>query len=165
MKSILYYYSLTGKTKLVAETLGKQSGADVREIQETKKQSIFGAYITGSFAALRHKTSSIQPVDLNLKNYDTIFIGSPIWAGNCAPAINTLMEQVNLKNKNVVLFFTMGGNEAKKAVEYLTKVVASQGGKVIDTASFNSSAKSEELIRKAQEFGKSIKNKIRLPIS
>lgn len=157
MKSIIYYYSLTGKTKVVADTLGKQSGADVREIQETKKRSIFGAFVTGSFAALRHKTSSIKPVDPNLKNYDTVFIGSPIWAGNCAPAINAVMEQINLKNKNVVLFFTMGGNEAKKAVEYLTKVVTDQGGKVIDTASFCSSKKSEALIKEVLDFGKKYK--------
>jgi flavodoxin len=157
MKSIIYYYSLTGKTKLAAETLGKQFGGDVREVQETKKRSLFNAYFAGDFAALGHKASSINPVDANLKNYDTVFIGSPIWAGNCVPAINALLKLIDLKNKNVVLFFTMGGGDVQKAVQYLTQIVTDKGGKVIDSASFKSGGKTEDYIKQIQDFGKKYK--------
>lgn len=157
MKAIIYYYSLTGNTKLAAETLGKQSGADIREVQEAKQRNMFSAFVPGCLAALRRKASSIKPIDVNLKNIDTVFIGSPIWAGNCVPAINALMKQINLKNKNVILFFTMGGGGDKKAVEHLSRVVAGQGGKVTDSASFQTSGKNEELIQQVQEFGKKYK--------
>lgn len=157
MKTVIYYYSFTQKTKLVAETLGKICGAELREIQETKKRNKFNAYFWGCRAALRHQASSIKPVEVNLNNYNPIFIGSPIWAGNAAPALNALLAQINFADKNVILFFTMRGGGGKKAVQYLTKLITAQGGKVLDSIISRSMVKDEVLIKQAEDFGKKYK--------
>jgi len=157
MKTVIYYYSYTQKTKLAAEALGKVCGAELREIQETKKRNKLNALFGGCPAGLRHQASSIKPVDVNLKNCDPIFIGSPIWAGNAAPALNALLAQINLKDKNVILFFTMRGGGGKNAIQYLTELITAQGGKVIDSVIFRSMVKTEELTKQAEDFGKKYK--------
>ena len=69
------------------------------------------------------KKPELMPIKANLEEYDTIIIGSPIWAGCFAPAIRTLLETGILKDKNIAFFYTsMGGpanakNNIKESVE------------------------------------------------
>lgn len=116
MKAIVIYYSFSGKTKQIAEQKAQELNADILEVNEQKKRGILGAYIMGSFSAMRHKKVSLAQDIPNLSGYDRIVIAVPIWAGSPAPAFNVITEHLP-GGKDVELILTSGsGNSAKSAV-------------------------------------------------
>jgi flavodoxin len=139
MKSLVIFYSLTGKTKLVSQTIAEALNAELMEIEEVKpRRRGFVTYLTGGFAALTNKGSQIRPVNVNWNQYDMVFIGSPVWASRPPPAINSLVYANNLKSKNIVPFFTMGGDNSDKALENITAKIERNQGKVISSFAIKS---------------------------
>lgn len=55
----------------------------------------------------------------NLDDYNTIFVGFPIWWYIAPTIVNTFLESYNLENKKIVPFFTSGGSGAGKTNKFL----------------------------------------------
>ena len=133
MSILIIYYSLTNNTKLVSETLAYNLNADIVRIQDQKPRKGFKNRLTTTLDALRENKTEIYPPTLNLRNYDTIYIGTPVWAGKPTPSIVTIIDSCDLRGKDVILFATMSKNGGKKTVERLEKKVRARGGRVIET--------------------------------
>jgi len=154
MKPVIVYYSFSGKTRLIAKSVAKALQCEISEIKEIKKRSVLGAYLMGSFAALRGKESDIEPLSVDFTDKDLIIIATPVWASNPVPSINTFIAKVNFKGKNVVLLISAGGNDTKAAAA-LTDRINKKGGKVLAHHEFKTSGVSEEsLIAQAQDVTK-----------
>jgi len=153
VKPLVVYYSLTGKTKLVSQVIAEALNATLLEITETKPRKLGGfVYLSGSFAAIMNWGSKINPIDVDLKQHETIFIGSPIWAYRPAPAINSFIYQTNFEGRSVVPFFTMGGDNAEKALANITAKIERSQGKVVGSFAITSDRVSdEEIIARAKE--------------
>lgn len=153
MKALVVYYSLTGKTKLVCEAIAEALNATVVEIKETRqRKSGFLVYLTGGFAAMRDKGSEIDPVDVDLKQYERIFIGSPIWASRPVPAVNSFVYRTSLEGLDVIPFFTMGGTDSEKALANITAKIERSGGKVAGSFAVTTNRlSSEEIMARAEE--------------
>lgn len=152
MKSLVVFYSFTGNTRLVAQTIAEVLKADLVEIEETKPRGK-GAmtYMTGGYGAITNKASEIKPVDIDFKQYDTIFIGSPTWASRPTPAINAFLLASNFEQHDIVPFFTGGGNN-NKAVTYITPKIERRNGRVIDSFTVKSYQVTEdEMVVAAKE--------------
>ncbi len=153
MKSLVVYYSLTGKTRLVAQVIAEVLNATLVEIKEIKPRK-FGPliYLTGGFRAMTNRGSKISPVDVDLKEYERIFIGSPIWASRPTPAVNSFIYQTNFEGRSIIPFFTMGGTTPKKALANITAKIEKSQGKVAGSFAITSYRVSdEEIIAKAKE--------------
>lgn len=87
MKTLAIYYSYTGNTKRIALQLAAELGAEPYEIKDEKKLSKFKAYTWGCYKALRMQDAPVQPIHVNLDEYEKIIILAPIWAGHPAPQI------------------------------------------------------------------------------
>lgn len=110
MKTIVLYYSRSQKTKAVAETLASELKIDIVEIKDYKSREGVLNYAKASIDALRENKTNIYFEDieeLDLSIYDLIYLGSPTWAGNPAPAIITFIDQMDLRGKDVIPFITM----------------------------------------------------------
>jgi hypothetical protein len=116
------------------------------EIQEIRPIPIPLVYISGGFAALTNRGRKINPVDVGIKQYDRIFIGSPIWAGRPAPAINSFIYQTNFEGRSIVPFFTLGGNNAEGALRNITAKIEKSQGKVVGSFAITSHGVSNEQI-------------------
>ena len=88
MATAIFYYSLSGTTKALAEKQAAEAGADLFEICEVKKSNGFTAFMIGCPKAMSMKSSAIVPPEADLGAYDEIVIMGPIWAGRPAPAVN-----------------------------------------------------------------------------
>lgn len=153
MKSLVVYYSLTGKTKLVSQVIAEALNATLVEIKETKprKPGPF-VYLTGGFAALVNRGSKINPIDVDLKQHERVFIGSPNWGSRPAPAINSFIYKTNFEGRSIIPFFTMGGNNAEKALANITAKIEKRQGKVVGSFAITSYGLSdEEIIARAKE--------------
>jgi hypothetical protein len=56
-----------------------------------------------------------------------------VWASSPVPAVNSFINEANLKGRKVVLFFTFGGMGSQSAIDKLKKKVENKGGKVVKT--------------------------------
>jgi flavodoxin len=152
MKSLIVYYSLTGKTKLVSQVIVEALNATLVEIEETRPIPWPFVYLSGGFAAFMNRGSKINPIDVDLKQYERIFIGSPIWAYRPAPAINSFIYKTNFEGRSIIPFFTMGGNNAEKALANITAKIERSQGKVVGSFAITSYKLSdEEIIARAKE--------------
>ena len=160
MKSLVVFYSLTGKTKLVSRVIAEALDAKLLEIKETKSRRLgLFIYLTGGFAAVMNRGSRIIPLDVNLKQYETIFIGSPNWASRPTPAINSFIYENDFGGQSIVPFFTMGGNNSDKALANITTKIETSQGKVVGSFAIQSyDLTDEEITARAKEAIKNYSN-------
>ena len=153
MKPLVVYYSLTGKTKLVSQVIAEALNATLVEIKETKPRKLGpSVYSIGGLAAKMNKGSEINPIDVDLKQHEKIFIGSPIWNSRPVPAVNSFIYQKNFEGRSIIPFFTMGGDNSEKALANITAKIEKSQGKVAGSFAITSYGVSdEEIIAKAKE--------------
>jgi flavodoxin len=155
MKSLVVYYSLTGKTRLVAQVIAEALNATLVEITERRPIPIPFVYLSGGFAAMTNRGTKIDPTDVDLKQYERIFIGSPTWGSRPAPAINSFIYQTNFESRSVIPFFTMGGDNSEKALANITAKIEKSQGKVVGSFAITSYKVSDaEIIARAKEATK-----------
>lgn len=115
MKTAVVYYSLEGDTELVARLIAERTGADLIRVKPAKDVPTDGAqkFLRGGFGAIfSTKPKLSQPLpDLNI--YDTVFVGTPVWAGHCSPAIRSALSDGHIYGKDVYLFACCGSSAGK----------------------------------------------------
>lgn len=153
MKSLIVYYSLTGKTEIVAQALAAELAADVRQVEDVEKPTVSWWFnIQGGSAAMRGSETAIKPIDTNFDGYGRIFVGSPVWGWSPSTPINAFIAKADFTGKEVIPFMTMGGEDASDALKKMSARIEQRGGKIIDSFAFSSGdATNEELAEKARE--------------
>jgi len=149
MKSLVVYYSVTGNTELAAKTIAETLNADILKIEEVKQRSknFIVLVFTVAFDAIKDKCSEIKPVNPDINKYDLIFIGSPVWAGKPAPAVNSFINQSDFKNKNVVAFVTLAGKDPAGAIASMKDKIEKKSGKIIGSFSVRAQKNKPEEIK------------------
>lgn len=124
-KVLVAYFSASGITKNVAEKLAGAIGADSFEIKPavpySKNDLNWMDKSSRSSVEMKdiHSRPEIVPDNLDIKEYDLIFLGFPIWWYIAPTIINTFLEKHNFASKRIILFATSGGSGFGKAVESL----------------------------------------------
>ena len=123
MKNLFIYYSLTGNGDTVAEVLKKQKYEIRKVISKVKyPKSLFPLMMKGGHRALTEKKDELENFDTNLKGYDKIVIGSPVWDDRLAPATNAILDKLDLKGKNLSFVLYSGSGQANKATEKIKEL-------------------------------------------
>jgi len=148
-KKLVAYFSASGVTAKVAETLAEAIGADIFEIEpkvpyteadlnwmDNKARST----IEMSDPASRPEIAAKRD---NMKDYDTIFVGFPIWWYVAPTIINTFLESYDLTGKTIIPFATSGGSDIGKTNERLTP--SCKGAKLLNGKVFKHNVGHKEL--------------------
>ena len=133
MKTLVVYYSRTGKTRFVAEKVASELKADIEEIVDLKNRSGRFGFLKSGYEATRGIETEIGETQKSPKDYDLIVIGTPVWNSRPTSAIRTYLKRNNLSGKKVAIFCTNEGMGEEKAVER-TKVLISNGNIVGELA-------------------------------
>lgn len=124
-KKLVAYFSASGITKAVAERLAKAAGADLFEIKPavpyTRADLDWTNKKSRSSVEMNDQTSRPEIAETlsHMENYDTVFIGFPIWWYVAPTIINTFVESYDFSGKTIVPFATSGGSGMGKTVEVL----------------------------------------------
>ena len=124
-KKLVAYFSVSGVTAKVADMLADAVSADIYEIRPevpyTKADLNWMDKKSRSTIEMNDKTSrpALADKDANVEQYDTIFLGFPVWWYRAPSIINTFLESYNFSGKKIILFATSGGSEFGKTVEEL----------------------------------------------
>lgn len=124
-KKLVAYFSASGVTKAAAERLAKAAGADLFEIKPEAPYSRADLDWTDkkSRSSVEMSNPESRPEIAeklsNMDDYDTVFIGFPIWWYVAPAIINTFVESYDFSGKTIVPFATSGGSPMGRTVEVL----------------------------------------------
>ena len=113
-KMLVVYYSASGNTKRVAEDIAEATGGDLFEITPTEPYTSNDLNWTNSDSRVsrEHDDKSLRNVPLtttevdNWDDYDTVFIGYPIWWGIAAWPVDNFVKNNEFTGKTVIPFAT-----------------------------------------------------------
>ena len=111
MKKLVVYFSYTGNTEMIANKIKEKLDCDILKI-ETKVP-----YSTDYDKVVNDEQNSeasnhlpeIKEININLNQYDTIILGTPVWWYRPTPAIRTFLTKKNLDGKTIIPFATNAG--------------------------------------------------------
>lgn len=127
-KTLVAYFSATGTTQRVSERIVDITGADVYRIEAADP---YADNPYDDSDRIQHEAyNDLRPGVANLPDasiiaqYDTIFVGSPIWWHQPAMVVCTFLEAYDLSGKTIILFFTYGAttylNESMQKIYKVT---------------------------------------------
>ncbi len=127
MKTLVVYFSATGNTKAAAQKLAKEFNADLYEITPevpyTAADLDWRDKTSRSTIEMQDKTSrpAIKGRCENIADYDTVWIGFPVWWYTAPTIVNTFIEAHDLSGKTLNVFATSGGSDVKDSYNDLKK--------------------------------------------
>ena len=138
-----------GNTEVAAEIISNIVDADIFEIVADKKYPFkYDNCIEIAKKELRDNSRSRLKDDVDIKKYNTIFVGYPNWWGTMPMPVWTFLEGKDLKNKKILPFCTHEGSGLGKSESDIKKITS--GAEVIKGLAINGSEvkKSENLVKK-----------------
>ena len=118
-KTLVAYFSATGTTRAAAEQLAKEFNADLFEIAPevpyTAADLDWRDKTSRSTLEMQDKSSrpAIKDICGQIADYDTVWIGFPVWWYTAPTIINTFIEAHDLSGKVLNVFATSGGSDVK----------------------------------------------------
>ncbi len=153
---LVSYFSASGVTAKVAEKLAKETGADLFEIEpevlytdadldwmDKKSRSTVEMNDRGCRPAIRSKVA-------DMKQYEVIFVGFPVWWYREPSIIDTFMESYDFSGKTVIPFATSGGSPLGSSRENMKALAP--GAKVAEGKRFGAGTSGEALADWASEW-------------
>lgn len=126
MKKAVVFYSLSGNTQAAAKEIAEGIGADLIELKlvkpfptEKSKQLALGG-----MQAMFGMKPAIQELSKNIKEYDVLILGTPIWAGTIAAPVHSFLNKYQVLDKIVAVFTFSGGGDNKRCIAKLSKRLA-----------------------------------------
>ena len=157
MKKLVVYFSAEGTTAKIAKEFAESIGADIHEIVPEQPYTAADIRWINPLARCNKEKFGKKDVPVvgkidNFVDYNTIFIGFPIWYG-CAPnVVNTFCKGYDWSGRKVYIFATSGGGGIGKTVEKLKTYV--NGASVVGAKLVKSTYELEDWARSVMEIEK-----------
>lgn len=148
-KTLVAYFSASGTTKKVAQTIAEAGGYDLHEIRPkepyTKEDLNWMDKKSRSSVEMNDKTYRPELADKNadIEAYDTIILGFPIWWYVAPTIINTFLESYDFIGKKIVLFATSGGSSFGNTASELE--VSVRGADIVEGKILNGKVTTEDI--------------------
>ena len=129
MNTLVAYFSASGKTAKVAGKLAKVLGADIFEIRPaepyTKADLNWMNKKSRSSVEMRDRSSrpQIAAVLDNFDDYDTVYVGFPIWWYREPSIIDTFLEAYDFSGKTVIPFATSGSSKMGETADNFRRLI------------------------------------------
>lgn len=158
-KALVVYYSATGSTQRVAGYIADTLGADQFELVPVQPYTSDDLSWTteGSRVNLEHDDKSLRDVELtantvdNWADYDTVFVGYPIWWGIAAWPVNDFVKNNDFSGKTVIPFCTSASSGLGQSGTLLAEMAGT--GDWRTGQRFSSSASQEQVAEWANTLG------------
>ena len=157
-RKLVAYFSASGVTAKLAEALSEAIGADLYSIEPevpyTKADLNWMNQNSRSSVEMKDPASrpAIAGKRDNMDEYDTIFVGFPIWWYVAPTIINTFLESYDFAGKTIIPFATSGGSGMGKMNEKLQP--SCPGAKLVEGKVWKKNAKADELAAWAEDLSK-----------
>ena len=122
MNALVVYFSLTGNSKLLAESIADATGAAIESLEpvdplphiDPDKNSKF---LWGGFYAKVGKKPPLKQLEHDIADQEIIFLCSPIWSWTLNPVMRSFLHSHDLSGKKVAICLTSGRGASPKAIK------------------------------------------------
>lgn len=151
---LVVYFSQTGTTRDVARKIQKLTGGDLLRITaKNKYTSDYDKLVQIARTELqKNARPKVTTEARNIKSYDVIYVGFPIWWGQAPRVVNTFLEKYNLSGKTIVPFCTSGGSDIDGSISDLKQSAKGAVFKKGYTAGTGSNAEIRTWLREIGEL-------------
>ena len=124
-RTLVAYFSAGGNTAALAKKLAAAAGADLFEIEPAVRYTAqdldwMNKQSRSSVEMSDHSSRpAIAGTKSDLAEYDTVYVGFPVWWYIAPTIINTFLESGDFSGKRIILFATSGGSGFGKAADNL----------------------------------------------
>lgn len=130
---LVVYYSMTGSTEAMAREIARKYRGDLVRITSADYDTNWGGMTDASIDAWNEKTDArIRPERLDLRGYDLIFLGSPIWWYRPPPPLWAFVGRNQFHGKPVILFNSFNSRFKRKHIERFRQNLKARGGRLHD---------------------------------
>lgn len=156
-KSIVVYFSCTDNTKKIAEYVAESAGATIYRIEAADPYTSADLNYNNaeSRTSKENRDATARPeiagVLPDLDEYDTIYIGYPIWWGQAPKIMYTFVENYSLSGKTIVPFCTSASSGIGTSATNLQKVATGQAT-WMDGQRFSGSSSKEQVEKWVMEM-------------
>lgn len=158
-KTLVVYYSATGNTEEVAGYIAEATGADVLELEPVEPYSSedLNYNDSGSRVVYEYENPDARNVELvvdsvdNWSEYDTIYIGYPVWWGIAAWPVNGFVKANDFTGKTVIPFCTSASSGLGESGELLAEMAGS--GDWQEGVRFRSGVSREDVVAWVESLG------------
>jgi flavodoxin len=122
------YFSRSGNTAVAAAYIARRMDAGLFRLEAPA----YDVGLTGILHALhdaRSHEAAIAPTTLDLRGFDTVYLGSPIWLYSPSPPIWEFARNNRFDGKDVVLFNTFNSKFEQRFIDEFRQVVLAQGAR------------------------------------
>ena len=114
MRDVLcIYYSRTGNTKRVMETIAKEMDAELLALTDGVERSGLRGWLRSGMDAMRKDCPDVLPFETErkLENYRLVIVGTPVWAGRCSSVVRSFLRQYGKKLRQAAYLITRGSED------------------------------------------------------
>lgn len=150
-RTLVVYYSATGNTQRVAEYIAAATGGDLFELVPSDPYTDADLDWTDENSRVVHEYENESERDVSLEQtsvenwaeYDTVFIGYPIWWGIAAWPVNTFIDANDFSGKTVIPFCTSSSSGLGDSGDLLAEAAGT--GNWLEGERFRSSASESDV--------------------
>lgn len=158
-KTLVVYYSASGHTEDVANTIAGATGADLFELEPAEPYSSADLNYSddNSRVSQEHENEDMRDVELatatveDWDSYETVFIGYPIWWGIAAWPVDGFVEENDFTGKTVIPFCTSASSGLGESGELLEEKAGT--GNWLEGIRFSSGASEETVQEWVESLG------------
>lgn len=97
MSISVVYFSRYGNARFVAQAIAGRLEAELVELAETRqRKGVIGFLVRGLQASSGKSSELVGTPWEEVRGRDTLYLVTPIWAGNCTPAMNAFLDRADL---------------------------------------------------------------------
>ena len=118
-KKLIVYFSYTGNTRKIANMIKNKLNCDILELKPVEPYSTDYQKVVDEEQNLEgsNHLRKYQDINVNLNDYDTIILGTPVWWYRETPVIRTFLKENDLSSKTIIPCATNAGWLGKTFIE------------------------------------------------
>lgn len=120
---LVVFFSRTGTTRHLAESIARATHADVEELRERRSRKGILGWIRSGYEATYRRSAETLPLEHELRAYDVVFVGGPTWNKALSSPIRGFLERHGSDLPRVALFATCQGDGAEAVIQQMKELL------------------------------------------
>lgn len=122
-KILVVFFSRTGTTRRLAESIARATNADLEELREARPRLGVWGWLRSGYEGTYQRAAETLPLAHDLEEYDLVFVGSPTWSRSLSSPVRGFLERHRAELTHVALFATCAGRGADKVVQQMAALL------------------------------------------
>jgi flavodoxin len=122
-KVLVLFFSRSGTTRHLAESIARATHADVEELKERRSRKGILGWLRSGYEGTYRRSAETLPLEHQLRTYDLVFIGSPTWNRALSSPVRGFLQRYAAELPPAALFATCQGHGAEDVVQQMAELL------------------------------------------